>query len=67
MKSSEYLYGIERLPSNAQIPKEVIDERIKLLNENLTEILASDWSTRDFNRVNDIAKAIIFWRTINDK
>jgi hypothetical protein len=64
MIDNSYLYGEGvKVP---EIPKEVIEERIRLLNENLATLLAVEWHKRDGARCNAIYKAINFWRNIND-
>jgi hypothetical protein len=60
--TNEYLYATSDVP---QIPQEVIDERIRLLNENLERLLEVHWLRRDSARVNAVLKAINFWETIN--
>ena len=67
MLSSDYLYDVDVLPSELQIPKEVIDGRIKLLNEHLTKLLEIEYTQREFTRVNAIQRAIKFWEDINVK
>jgi len=64
MKDNSYLYGDGvKVPD---IPKETIEERIKLLNDNLAKQLAVEWHERDGVRCNAITKAIKFWESIND-
>ncbi len=65
MKSNSYLYGEDaEIP---EIPAEVIVRRIEILNEQLEEELDKHYSVRDNARVNNIAKAIVFWETINEQ
>lgn len=61
-KSNMYLYGTNDV---IQIPQEVIDERLKLLRENLKSNLEVDWHIRDGVKCNTIIKAIKFWEGIN--
>ena len=64
MKSNEYLYGIDiEVP---EIPAEITMRRLELLNDNLTEVNEVNYQIRDFERRNDILKAIKFWEEIND-
>ena len=65
MRDNSYLYG--KGVDVPEIPQEVIDERIKLLNENLAKLLAVAWYKRDGARCNAIYKAIQFWTKINDR
>jgi hypothetical protein len=56
-----YLYGTEDVP---EIPQEVIDERITLLEINLARLLDHSFYTRDAARANAVLKAIKFWQNI---
>jgi len=62
MKTTKYLYG-EHTPMD--IPKEVIQNRIALLDKELTAELAKHYSVRDVKRTNDLVKAKLFWENIN--
>ncbi len=65
MKTSSYLYGEDaEIPD---IPAEIIVRRVEILNEQLEEELDKHYFVRDNSRVNNIAKAIIFWETINEQ
>lgn len=56
---TEYLYGVDVIVPD--IPKNVIDERVVLLNSNLTKLLSVGYLKRDQVRVNAVLKAINFW------
>ena len=62
MKTTSYLYG-DNKPMD--IPEEVIQNRIALLNKELDIELAKHYSIRDTRRTNDLVKAILFWENIN--
>jgi len=59
-----YLYGKEEVP---EIPEEIIQQRINILQLNLKDILNISWEKRDDERANKIIKAIEFWENINKK
>ena len=63
--TNEYLYGkgIE-VP---EIPKDVIDKRIELLNNHLEKQLDVSYQERDLKLVGQILKALRFWRNINSR
>jgi len=63
MQSTEYIYGTNEVP---EIPKEVIDARLVLLQEHLQKLLNIHYSKRDTARIARVFKAIKFWETIND-
>ncbi len=63
MKKQEYLYGDVEV---CTIPEDVIMRRVEALKDHLDELLKIDYSARDFNRVNNIVKAISFWENINE-
>jgi len=65
MKTTSYLYGLNNKPLD--IPQDVINNRIKLLNDNLNKILKHNYLERDTKRMNDVLKAIEFWNSINYK
>ena len=58
MKSNKYLYG-EQVPP--PIPREVIHERIAILNDELFEINKVSYKDRDDKRRNALVNAIKFW------
>jgi len=60
---TKYLYG-EVMPE--PIKDEIINNRINLLNNNLSELLKVHYTVRDDQRINDILKAINFWKSINN-
>ena len=63
--TNTYLYGTaEDIP---QIPTDIINVRIKLLNKHLTTLLNEHYTVRDTVRINKVLNAIKFWSTINDK
>lgn len=62
MTKNELLYGTDNVPV---IPQSVIDARLKLLDANLTILLAEDYKTRDLSRIGKVYKALQFWRDIN--
>ena len=57
-----YLYR-EHKPMN--VPDEVIKDRVDALNSSLKNELSINLYCRDFQRVNELKKAINFWETIN--
>ena len=63
MKSTEYLYGTKDV---IMVPKSIIQERIRLLNENLRVLLDVHYFERDTQRISDVMKAIRFWEKINE-
>lgn len=62
MHKNDYLYGtgVKVEP----IPKEIADERIKKLNDNLHILLDVNYNKRDNIRVNDVMSAINFWHKL---
>jgi hypothetical protein len=62
MKTTSYLYG-DNKPMN--IPDEVIQNRIALLDKELSAELARHYSVRNVKRTNDLVKAKLFWENIN--
>ena len=63
--TNEYLYGEDIEVPN--IPEDIINRRIKLLNRHLKRLLDVSYRERDLKRVSDILKAIKYWETINLK
>jgi len=60
---TKYLYGgVTPEP----IKDEIINNRVNLLNNNLSELLKVHYTVRDDQRINDVLKAINFWKLIND-
>lgn len=63
MKKDERLYGKGvKVP---KIPKDIIDERTKLLKAHLAYIMV-DFPSVDNSVLNDILDAIEFWRKMGD-
>jgi len=63
-KSNEYLYGVGVVVPD--IPEDVIKTRIRLLNNNLEEILKEGYLERDRAHMNDIIKALSYWANIQE-
>jgi hypothetical protein len=63
MKSTEYLYGTKNV---IEVPQSIIDERIRLLNENLRVLLDVHYFGRDTQRIGDVMRAIEWWNKINE-
>jgi hypothetical protein len=59
-----YLYGIEDVP---EIPQDIIDRRIAVLEANLSKVLDHSFYTRDGRRANAILKAIKFWTQLGNE
>ncbi len=62
MKTNCHLYG-----EGVDVPKldnDVMLKRIDLLSENLRKLLDHSYWTRDGGRVNDVLKAIDFYRNL---
>lgn len=57
-KSNSYLYDTEDVP---EIPKEVVDKRLKLLNTHLDKLLEVHYVNRNGKKVGDVMNAISFW------
>ena len=57
-----YLYGIEDVP---EIPQDVIDARIAILNKRLRQVQDVNYKTRDLELRNKLINAINFWEHIN--
>ena len=62
MLKNAYLYGDNGVP---EIPQEIIEERLKLLDLMLSELLEIHYLKRDSKRINDILSALKFWNGIN--
>ena len=62
MLKNSYLYGDNEVP---EIPQEVIDERLRLLDNTLTELLEPHYEVRDDRRIRDVQRATSFWNDIN--
>jgi len=56
--TNEYLYGTDTVPP---IPMSVINSRLVLLDDNLSELLKVDYMTRDLSRIRAVINAQIFW------
>ena len=64
MHASEYLYGTDvEVP---QIPQNIVETRIALLEDNLASILDVNYLIRDLDRERAVIKAISHWRNINE-
>ena len=61
---SEYLYGKD-YATVPTIPQDIVDTRIKLLNNQLAIELTVHYTTRDTQRIAHIQKAIKFWSTLD--
>lgn len=59
MKTDDYLYGCNRKPLKSIV--EIADDRITSAKEVLDSLLTEPIETRDFQRINDILKAIEFY------
>ena len=64
IEKRKYLYGDYEI---LDIPQEVIDNRIEILNKRLEEVLSVPYMERDGSLVNKLCDAISFWRSINVK
>jgi len=63
MTKTEYLYGTYDVP---KVPKELIEQRLSILDDTLEKLLSVHYISRDSYRINAILKAINFWKTINN-
>jgi hypothetical protein len=59
-----YLYGTEDVPD---IPQDIIDKRIAILEANLSKVLDHSFYTRDARRANVIIKTIEFWTQLGNE
>ena len=66
MKDYTYLYG-DYKDDIVEIPQEVIQNRISLLDLHLSELLEVHYSERDTTRIKAVCDAIDFWKNINSK
>ncbi len=64
MLNNLYLYNTQLIP---EIPQDVIDGRLRLLDEHLTILLDVEMMKRDDKRVAAVLKAVSFWSSINSK
>jgi len=62
----ELLYG-NYIDEVMDIPIEIIQNRISLLNKRLTELLEVPWEDRNDYLINKVIKGINFWEKINEK
>jgi len=62
MTKNKLLYGVEDVPN---VPQGIIDKRVKMLNDNLTALLAVPNDIRDSERIYKIVGAMKFWTDIN--
>jgi len=65
VKTNEYLYGSGVIVP--EIPTEVIEGRIKLLDTQLRELQAVHYLLRNRTRVREIIEAMNFWRNIDSR
>lgn len=63
LNKQEYLYGQNIIVP--LVPIEVANERIRLLNKNLNQLLEVNYRERDNIRVNAVMKAIDFWKDLS--
>lgn len=64
LNKQEYLYGQYIIVP--KVPEEVANERIRLLDKNLHQLLDINYRKRDNVRVNAVMKAIDFWKALRD-
>ena len=64
MLNNMYLYNTQLIP---EIPQDVIDGRLRLLDEHLSILLDVDMMKRDDKRVAAVLKAVSYWGSINRK
>jgi len=64
MLNNMYLYNTQLIP---EIPQDVIDGRLRLLDEHLSILLDVEMMKRDDKRVAAVLKAVSFWGSINSK
>ena len=57
-RNNLYLYGTEDVP---EIPKCILERRLKLIEDELTKVQAVHFSTRDNEKANYLIKARTFW------
>ena len=57
-RNNSYLYGTEDVP---EIPKCVIEQRLYLIEKNLTLVLDQPMNERDTEKQNYLLKAREFW------
>jgi len=62
-RTNQYLYDTDDV---AQIPQEVIDERLSLLDKHLSKLLDVDMFERDTERVAAVLKAQDHWRDMQN-
>jgi len=62
-QTNMYLYGVDNPP---EIPKCVCQERINLIEANLTKVLAQSIQDRDDAKKNYLIKAREFWTDMRD-
>jgi hypothetical protein len=55
---TEYLYGKYTPP---EIPKDIIEQRIKCLDKHINDLISVDFWNRDAARLNAALKAKSFW------
>ena len=64
LTKQEYLYGQNIIVP--KIPPEIANERIRLLDKNLHQLLDINYRKRDDVRVNKVMKAIDYWIALRD-
>lgn len=61
LKKQKILYGDYKVK---EIPRELVSQRIDILNKRLSEELSIDYTQRNFQNVKIIKDAISFWENI---
>ena len=64
LTKQEYLYGQNIIVP--KIPPEIANERIRLLDKNLKQLLDINYRKRNNLRVTKVMKAIDYWKTLKD-
>ena len=63
MKTNFYLYNQDDVP---EVPKEICNARIELLQSHLAELLSVHYMQQDNQRINAVQQAQKFWRALRD-
>ena len=63
-RSNQQVYGTENV---TPIPKELVDERIMLLNRKLGELMLCHWTNRDDHEIKVCQQDISFWKRERDR
>ena len=64
LNKQKYLYGENIIVP--KIPKEIANERIRLLNKNLHQLLEVHYTKRDNIRIDKVMKAVKHWKQLRD-